>query len=115
MSGSTPASGTRIAATSASASRYPAPNFTATLLPRNAGEHDFELTSRTELAYPGHYLSSVDSERDALTVLKLLYFHERIFVYVTDGELKTDHSFSLAGQRFLTLHYEIDRLAAASS
>ena len=46
---------------------------------------------------------------------KLLYFHERIFVYVTDGELKTDHSFSLAGQRFLTLHYEIDRLAAASS
>ena len=93
----------------------PSANFTATLLPRNAGEHDFELTSRTELAYPGHYLSSVDSERDALTVLKLLYFHERIFVYVTDGELKTDHSFSLAGQRFLTLHYEIDRLAAASS
>ena len=28
----------------------------------------------------------------------------------SDGELKTDHSFSLAGQRFLTLHYQIDRL-----
>ncbi|MCW3006499.1 MAG: hypothetical protein JWP17_1125, partial [Solirubrobacterales bacterium] len=40
---------------------------------------------------PGHYLSSVDSERDALTVLKLLYLQERIFVYVADGELKTDH------------------------
>jgi hypothetical protein len=91
----------------------PSANFTATLLPRNAGEHDFVLTSRSELAFPGHYLSSVDSERDALTVLKLLYFQERIFVYVVDGELRTDHSFYLAGQRFLTLHYEIERLAAA--
>jgi hypothetical protein len=93
----------------------PGANFTATLLPRNAGEHDLVLTSRTELAYPGHYLSSVDSERDALTVLKLLYFGERIFVFVADGELKTDHSFYLAGQRFLTLHYEIERLAVAPS
>jgi hypothetical protein len=92
----------------------PSANFTATLLPRNVAEHDFELTSRTELSYPGHYLSSVDSERDALTVLKLLSFQERILVHVTDGELKTDHSFYLAGQRFLTLHYEIERLAAAS-
>jgi hypothetical protein len=91
----------------------PSANFTATLLPRNAGEHDFLLTSRTELEFPGHYLSSVDSERDALTVLKLLYFQEQIFVFVADGELRTDHSFYLAGQRFLTLHYEIDRLAEA--
>jgi hypothetical protein len=88
----------------------PSGNFTATLLPQNA-EDDFLLTSRTELAYPGHYLSSVDSERDALTVLKLLYFQEQIFVYVADGELRTEHSFSLAGQRFLTIHYEIERLA----
>ena len=91
----------------------PSANFTATLLPCNAGQHDLVLTSRTELAYPGHYLSSVDSERDALTALKLLYFRERIFVYVANGELKTDHSFCLAGQRFLTLHYEIERLPAA--
>ena len=90
----------------------PSANFTATLLPRNAGESDFILTSRTELEFPGHYLSSVDSERDALTVLKLLYFREQIFVYVADGELKTDHSFYLAGQRFLTLHYEIERRGA---
>lgn len=89
----------------------PSANFTATLEPRNTGEHDLLLTSRTELAFPGHYLSSVDSERDALTVLKLLYFQEQIFVYVADGELKTDHSFYLAGQRFPTLHYEIERLA----
>jgi hypothetical protein len=90
----------------------PGANFTATLLPCNAGEHDFVLTSRTDLAFPGHYLSSVDSERDALTVLKLLYFDEHIFVYVDRGELRTDHSFSLAGRRFLTLRYEIERLAA---
>jgi hypothetical protein len=95
---------------------FPIPNanFTATLLPRNVGQHDLELTSVTELAYPGHYLSSVDGERDALTVLKLLPFQERIFVYVVDGELRTDHSFSLSGQRFLTLHYEIERLAATA-
>jgi hypothetical protein len=91
----------------------PSANFTATLLPRNTGEHDFCLTSRTDLEFPGHYLSSVDSERDALTVLKLLYFQEQIFVFVADGELRTDHSFYLAGQRFLTLHYEIERLPEA--
>ena len=55
----------------------------------------------------------MDSQRDALTVIKLLSFEEQIHVFVTDGELKTDHSFSLAGQRFLTLHYEIERLAVA--
>ena len=90
----------------------PSANFTATLLPGNEGKHDFVLTSRADLPFPGHYLSSIDSERDALTVIKLLYFNERIHVYVSDGELKTDHSFSLAGQRFLTLRYEIERLSA---
>jgi hypothetical protein len=93
----------------------PSANFTATLEPRNAGEHDLLLTSRSELAFPGHYLSSVDSERDALTVLKLLSFQEEIFVFVAGGELKTDHSFYLAGQRFLTLRYEIGRLADESA
>ena len=88
----------------------PSANFTATLLPRNVGEHDLLLTSRTDLPFPGHYLSSVDSERDALTVLKLLAFNEEIHVYVADGELRTDHSFALAGQRFLVLRYEIERL-----
>jgi hypothetical protein len=93
----------------------PSANFTATLEPRNSGEHDLRLTSRSELAFPGHYLSSVDSERDALTVLKLLSFQEEIYVFVADRELKTDHSFYLAGQRFLTLHYEIKRLAGESA
>jgi hypothetical protein len=93
----------------------PGSNFTATLEPRNEGENDLVLTSRSDLPFPGHYLSSVDSERDALTVIKLLSFEERIHVFVLDGELRTDHSFSLAGLRFLTLHYEIERLAVTSS
>jgi hypothetical protein len=88
----------------------PSANFTATLAPCHAGEDGLLLTSRSELAFPGHYLSSVDSERDALTVLKLLSFEEEIHVFVAGGELRTEHSFSLAGQRFLTLHYEIERL-----
>ena len=44
----------------------PSANFTATLLPQNIGEHDFVLTSQTELPFTGQYLSSADSERDAL-------------------------------------------------
>ena len=88
----------------------PSANFTATLEPHNAGDGDFILTSRSDLPFPGHYLSSVDGERDALTVLKLLSFEEEIFVFVRDGELKTEHSFALAGQRFLTLHYAIARI-----
>jgi hypothetical protein len=88
----------------------PSANFTATLLPRNADESGLLLTSRTDLPFPGHYLSSVDSDRDALTVIKLLSFQEQIHVFVADGELRTDHSFALAGQRFLTLHYEIERI-----
>jgi hypothetical protein len=89
----------------------PSANFTATLTPHNPGENDFLLTSRSDLPFPGHYLSSVDAERDALTVLKLLAFEEEIYVYVAGGELKTDHSFSLGGQRFLTLRYAIERLS----
>jgi hypothetical protein len=92
----------------------PSANFTATLLPRNAGRHDLLLTSRTDLEFPGHYLSSVDGDRDALTVLKLLYFQEEILVQVADGDLRAEHCFSLAGQRFLTLHYEIERLGEAA-
>jgi hypothetical protein len=51
----------------------PSANFTATLEPRNADEHDLLLTSRSRLAFPGHYLSSVDSDRDALTVLASIW------------------------------------------
>ena len=87
----------------------PSANFTATLLPRNAGTDEFLLTSKTDLPFPGHYLSSVDSERDALTVIKLLAFQEQIHVFLAGDGLRAEHSFSLLGARFLTLHYEIGR------
>jgi hypothetical protein len=93
----------------------PGSNFTATLEPRNEGASDLLLTSRSDLPFPGHYLSSVDSDRDALTVIKLLSFEEQIHVFVVDAELRTEHSFSLAGVRFLTLHYEMQRLGLTSS
>jgi hypothetical protein len=86
----------------------PSSNFTATLLPRNVDGDGLLLSSRSELPFPGHYLSAV--EDGSLTVLKLLAFNEEIHVHVDDGELMTEHSFSLAGQRFLTLHYFIERL-----
>ncbi len=86
----------------------PSSNFTATLQPRNVDDDGLLLTSRSDLPFPGHYLSAV--EDGALTTLKLLAFHEQIHVFMDGGELKTEHSFSLAGQRFLTLHYSIERL-----
>jgi hypothetical protein len=89
---------------------FPIPNsnFTATLQPRNVDGDGLLLTSRSRLDFPGHYLSAV--EDGALTVLKLLAFHEQIHVHMNGGELKTEHSFSLAGRRFLTLHYSIERV-----
>jgi hypothetical protein len=85
----------------------PSSNFTATLQPHNVDGDGLLLTSRSALPFPGHYLSAVEDGR--LTVLKLLAFHEQIHVHVDGSELKTEHSFSLAGQRFLTLHYIIER------
>ena len=86
----------------------PSSNFTATLEPHNVDGDGLLLTSKLELPFPGHYLSAVEDGH--LTVLKLLAFNEQIHVHVDDGELRTEHSFSLAGQRFLTLHYVIERL-----
>jgi hypothetical protein len=84
----------------------PSSNFTATLQPHNVDGDGLLLTSKSDLPFPGHYLSAVEDGH--LTVLKLLAFHEQIHVHVDEGELKTEHSFSLAGQRFLTLRYVID-------
>ena len=84
----------------------PSSNFTATLQPRNVDGDGLLLTSRSRPAVPRPLPERGRGRR--LTVLKLLAFHEQIHVFIDDGELKTEHSFSLAGQRFLTLHY-VDR------
>ena len=90
---------------------FPLPhaNITVTLLPFNEGD-DLILTTKTDRPYPGHYVSSVERDKDELTTLKLLQFGERIHVYV-DGELKTDHRFTLGGIEFLNLHYTMERTA----
>jgi hypothetical protein len=93
---------------------FPLPdgNFTATLLPiANRGD-GLLLSSRSELAYPGHYLSAVEAENESMTTLRLSSFNEEIDVFVEADELKTDHRFYLGGVRFLTLHYAIERIAA---
>ena len=64
----------------------PSSNFTATLEPHNVGGDGLLLTSRSELPFPGHYLSAFDD--GALSVLKLLAFNEQIHVHVDAGELQ---------------------------
>ena len=93
---------------------FPLPdsNFTATLLPYNHDGGNFKLKSRnTGYPYPGHYLTA--RENGNLTVLKLPTFDEEIVVYVKEGQLKTDHSFYLAGLNFLTLYYAMERAEGA--
>ena len=53
----------------------PSSNFTATLQPHNVDGDGLLLSSKSELEFPGHYLSAV--EDGDFTVLKLLAFHER--------------------------------------
>ena len=74
----------------------PSSNFTATLQPRNVDGDGLLLTSRSDLPFPGHYLSAV--EDGTLTVLKLLAFHEQIHVFMDDGELE-DRAQLLARRR----------------
>src|SRR4051794_17728916 len=54
----------------------PSSNFTATLQPFNRDSDGLLLSSRSPLPFPGHYLSAFDGE--ALSVIKLLAFHEQI-------------------------------------
>jgi len=91
---------------------FPLPNgnFTATLLPYANRMDGLLLKSVSDLSYPGHYLSAIEGLDSTLTTLKLSNFDEEIDVYVSDGELKTDHRFYLNGIRFLTLHYAIERI-----
>lgn len=90
----------------------PESNFTATLLPYNRGHNLLLKTQGTGLSFPGHYVSFIDNDTGALTILKLPTFGEEIEVFVQNGQLKTAHRFYLGGFRFLTLHYHIEPKAA---
>ena len=90
---------------------FPVPqaNFTATLLPLPRPGGGLVLTSRSELAHPGHYLTYVDPGTRDLTTLAVHGFAERLDVFTKDGELRAEHAFFLYGLPFLVLHYTIHR------
>jgi len=90
---------------------FPVPqaNFTATLLPLPRPGGGLLLTSRSELAHPGHYLTYVDPGTRDLTTLAVPGFAERLDVFTEDGELRAEHAFFLYGLPFLVLHYTIHR------
>lgn len=90
---------------------FPVPqaNFTATLLPLPRPGGGLVLTSRSELAHPGHYLSYIDAGTRELTTLAVHGFAERLDVFTEGGELRADHAFSVFGFPFLVLRYTMHR------
>jgi hypothetical protein len=90
---------------------FPVPqaSFTATLLPVPRPGGGLVLTSRSELAHPGHYLTHIDPETRELTTLAVPGFAEQLDVFTDGGELRAEHAFALYGLPFLVLHYTIHR------
>ncbi|MDP9145716.1 MAG: hypothetical protein M3N43_13675 [Actinomycetota bacterium] len=86
----------------------PSSNFTATLLPSNHRGDGLLLRSHADAPYAGHYLSFI-ADTGELTTLQMRAFGEEIDVFVDEGELGTEHRFTLGGVLFLTLHYEMKR------
>jgi hypothetical protein len=90
----------------------PSGSFTATLVPRARPGGGLTLTSRSELAHPGHYLTYVDPDTKDLTTLAVHGFAEQLDVDVDDGGLRAEHAFWVFGFPFLVLHYRIERKAS---
>ncbi|GAA2480583.1 hypothetical protein [Winogradskya humida] len=90
---------------------FPVPHgsFTATLLPLPRPGGGLVLTSHSDLAHPGHYLTYIDPETRDLTTLAAPGFAERLDVFTDNGELRAEHAFTLYGLPFMTLHYTIRR------
>jgi adenylate kinase family enzyme len=94
---------------------FPLPqgSFTATLVPRSRPGGGLTLTSRSPLAHPGHYLSFVDPETQALSTLEVPGFAEELDVHLDAGNddrgLRAEHRFWVFGLPFLVLHYRIER------
>jgi hypothetical protein len=85
----------------------PQASFTATLVPRARPGGGLVLTSRSELAHPGHYLTYIDAATRELTTLSVPGFAEELDVFVRDGELRAEHAFWVFGLPFLVLDYRI--------
>jgi hypothetical protein len=67
------------------------------------------LTSRSDLADPGHYLAYIDPTSRELTALAVHGFAEQLDVYVDSDQLKAEHAFWVFGFPFLVLHYRMSR------
>ena len=106
---STPPTGTRGAATSASASRCRRPASPPPCCRGPGRMRGLVLDSRSELDQPGHYLTYIDAQTAELTTVAVPGFAERLDVYVEAGELRAEHAFWVFGLPFLVLHYRITR------
>jgi hypothetical protein len=85
----------------------PQANFTATLVPAASDGGGLTLTTRSDLAHPGHYLTYIDPATRQLTALAVHGFAEELTVGVDQGELRAEHAFWVFGLPFLILHYRI--------
>jgi len=90
---------------------FPVPHgsFTATLLPQARAAGGLVLTSRSDLADPGHYLAYIDPTSRELTALAVHGFAEQLDVYVDGDQLRAEHAFWVFGFPFLVLHYRMFR------
>jgi hypothetical protein len=89
----------------------PEANFTATLAPANRDGGGLTLTTQSDLAHAGHYLTYIDPETGRLTALAVHGFAEELTVRVEAGELRAEHAFRVFGLPFLILHYRIHHKA----
>ena len=87
----------------------PQSSFTATLVPSLRPDGGLRLTTRTDVAQAGHYLTYIDPDDRSLTVLAVPGFAEELDVHVVDGELRAEHAFWVFGLPFLVLDYRITR------
>ena len=94
---------------------FPVPHgsFTATLLPRSRDDGGLTLSSHSDLAHPGHYLTYTDPDTRQLTALAVDGFGEELDVFVVDGRVAATHAFWLFGIPFLVLRYRISQKALA--
>lgn len=93
---------------------FPLPNGNATVLlnPEVTPTGGLMLISRGRRFGDAGFYFTVKRPGNKLAANYIRPLHETIHVYVhTDGELRTDHTFSLWGSRFLHLHYRMRRKA----
>ncbi len=93
----------------------PSATFTATLLPRGRPGGGLILSSKSDLAHPGHYLAYIDPTTRDMTALAVKGFAEELHVHTEGGALRAEHAFWVFGLPFLVLHYRIRRKAGAGT